>query len=590
MLNIPGYTVSNIVYEDSHLVVAYAFSKKTNRTMLLKVVKESTRTAIENAKIIHEYHFLSDLKMGGLFRPLSYMSSKTMMVLEFEPIQALTLREYHRSRTLSLASILKLLKQTASRLQKLHAQGFVHLNIRPDTVLVQEHTQDIYLTGFGYAVRYDQLGLEDQGSLEGNPIYMAPEQTGRMEHLLDARADIYSLGVTFYELLSNRRPFTASGALQWAHAHLTHKPEPLHELDPRISPWISDLIMNMLAKDPNERYPSMQFIVDKLTQYKLSFKKERGADFDAEMRKDVLSTSHPTDRENTKTKDLTALGAIEEREKISTGSVNFPINGHIVSYPQVLDLAAVIQASQIFMEETESEKVTARLMELLVMNAGAHCVYLLTKESDSWYVEAEAILEDNLIQASCDRKRLSADHQVRERLLYQSMEAQQVIQGQAALLGSPAVSVEHTGGGSVLYLPIIIQGQLAGVLYLENLMTRKKIVNERLHVIRNIASQALFAIKASLQSNQRLHQDSLQGFGQQTDRVYELTRREKEVLQLVSQGLSNKEIAAALTISNETVKTHLKKIFEKLKVDKRVKAASVANTLGLLQHDDASRD
>ncbi len=590
MLKIPGYTIIGIVYEDSYITVAYARSERTRRTMLLKIVKEGTRTTIENAKLIHEYHFLSDLDVDGLFKPVSYLSFKTMIVLEFEPIHAITLREYVRIHGSSPSVLIPMLERAARRLQELHIHDVLHLNIRPDTLLVQESSQDVYLTGFGYAVRRDQMNIEGHGSLEANPIYMSPEQTGRIGHRLDSRADIYSLGVTFYELFAHRLPFTANGALPWAHAHLTIRPEPFHDI--HLPQWISELILNMLEKDPADRYFDMQSITEEIAQHRLAAIKESDSDAKRckhEIRQNPFaSNSIPTQQHHE------VPNAKNEEDKSFQETIpSISLSGHIVNYPQVLDLAAIMQASHIFNSEIVTERVAERFLQLLIMNAGAHRGLILTLQEGMWYVEAEAKQDGRLMTASSRRTLLGDAHRVSRRLLIQTAESKAALCGSAATSGMDELnspSSAHSAKGSVLYFPVVVQDQLLGVLFLQNDVITKAFAPERFHVLSTIASQALFAIHARVRSHAELQlsEHGLQTIRKHTGEVHDLTGREKEVLRLISKGLSNKEIAAALTITNETVKTHIKKIFEKLKVDRRGKAAAIANTLGLLHEDHPS--
>lgn len=582
MLKIPGYTITGIVYEDSYITVAYARSERTPRTMLLKIVKEGSRTTIENAKLIHEYHFLNDLNVDGLFKPVSYLSFKTMIVLEFEPIHAITLREYVRIHGSSPSVLIPMLERAARRLQDLHTHDVLHLNIRPDTLLVQESTQDIYLTGFGYAVRRDQLNLQGHGSLEANPIYMSPEQTGRMSHRLDGRADIYSLGVTFYELFAHRLPFTANGALPWAHAHLTIRPDPFHDI--HLPQWISELILNMLEKDPDDRYLDMRSIAEKIARHRLA------AEADPDAKRCRYETRLNPSASNS-FQQHEAFTDKDERDKSFQETVpSMSLSGHIVNYPQVLDLAAIMQASHIFNSEIATERVAERFMQLLVMNAGAHRGLMLMLQDGKWYVEAAAKMDGRRLTASSQRTLLEDAHGVSRRLLIQTAESQAALHGPTATPGMVelnSTSSTHSTEGSVLYFPIVIQDQLLGVLFLQNEMSTKAFAPDRFHVLSTIASQALFAIHAKVRSRTELplSEHGLQSAKKRAGGVHDLTGREKEVLRLISKGLSNKEIAAALTITNETVKTHIKKIFEKLKVDRRGKAAAIANTLGLLHED-----
>ena len=92
--------------------------------------------------------------------------------------------------------------------------------------------------------------------IEGSLPYVSPEQTGRMNRAIDSRSDLYTLGVTFYQLLTGRLPFEASDAIGWVHCHVARKPPPLEALRPSIPAVLSDIVLKLLAKLPDERYQS----------------------------------------------------------------------------------------------------------------------------------------------------------------------------------------------------------------------------------------------------------------------------------------------------------------------------------------------
>jgi serine/threonine protein kinase len=114
----------------------------------------------------------------------------------------------------------------------------------------------VRLTGFGLATL---LPRERQSTVPPETIadkfaYMAPEQTGRMNRSIDARSDLYSLGVTFYPMLTGSLPFTASEPMEWVHCHIARRPLPPSERVECISAQVSRIVMKQLAKAAEERY------------------------------------------------------------------------------------------------------------------------------------------------------------------------------------------------------------------------------------------------------------------------------------------------------------------------------------------------
>ena len=137
-------------------------------------------------------------------------------------------------------------------LAELHKQNIIHMSISPRTILINPETFAVTITGFSPASRLpDEYPAQDA---EVAPAYMSPEQTGRMNRVVDHRSDLYSLGVTLYEMLTGTLPCQASGILEWVHCHIARSPRPPIEVAPEPPRMLSDIVMKLLAKNPEERY------------------------------------------------------------------------------------------------------------------------------------------------------------------------------------------------------------------------------------------------------------------------------------------------------------------------------------------------
>jgi len=139
--------------------------------------------------------------------------------------------------------------------KEVHKSGLVHKDIKPDNILVSR-IGDLQLTGFDIASRLPrerQLPTPPE-FIAGTLAYMAPEQTGRMNRSIDARSDLYALGVTLYEMTTGSLPFTASDPMEWVHCHIARQAVPPHERSQNVPVRVSAIIMKLLAKIPEERY------------------------------------------------------------------------------------------------------------------------------------------------------------------------------------------------------------------------------------------------------------------------------------------------------------------------------------------------
>ena len=162
-------------------------------------------------RLEHEYALRAELDSDWAARPLTLARRKgrPMLILEDpggEPLDRLLGEPMELSRFLRLAVSL------AAALGKLHQQGLIHKDIKPANVLVNSDTGDCWLSGFGLASRLprERQAPDPPESIAGTLAYMAPEQTGWMNRSIDSRSDLYSLGVTLYQMLTGSLPFTAS--------------------------------------------------------------------------------------------------------------------------------------------------------------------------------------------------------------------------------------------------------------------------------------------------------------------------------------------------------------------------------------------
>ncbi len=158
----------------------------------------------------------------------------------------------------SLENILDLVIKLVAAIDVIHDHHMVHKNIAPQNILLDDTTWTPRLMNFEIAT---SLAREHQDRsiskrLEGSLPYISPEQTGRMATDLDHRSDFYSLGVVIFQLLFDRLPFEAETRLEWVHAHIGKLPKVPEEGRARVPPVLVDLVLRLLAKNPEDRYQS----------------------------------------------------------------------------------------------------------------------------------------------------------------------------------------------------------------------------------------------------------------------------------------------------------------------------------------------
>src|SRR5262249_29064165 len=206
-------------------------------------------------RLEHEYALRAALDPAWAVRPLALVPHQGRPVLVLadpggEPLTRLL------GRPLALPQGLRIAIRLAVARAQPHGRGLIHKDIKPAHVFVNEATGQVWLLGFGIA---SPLPRERQAPappelIAGTLAYMAPEQTGRMNRSIDARSDLYALGVTLYEMVTGRLPFTASNPMEWVHCHMARRPVSPAERVKEIPTSVSAIIMKLLAKTAEDRY------------------------------------------------------------------------------------------------------------------------------------------------------------------------------------------------------------------------------------------------------------------------------------------------------------------------------------------------
>jgi PAS domain S-box-containing protein len=206
-------------------------------------------------RLAREYELKDELDGTWAVRPLELVRDRgrTMLVLEdtaSEPLHRLL------GPPMEVRSFLSLAMAVAAALTQVHRRGLVHKDIKPANILVNRTTGAVKLTGFGIASRLlrERQVLAPPESIAGTLAYMAPEQTGRMNRSIDARSDLYALGVTLYQMLTGSLPFAAADPMELVHCHIARKPVPPSERLATIPAALSNLVLKLLAKTAEERY------------------------------------------------------------------------------------------------------------------------------------------------------------------------------------------------------------------------------------------------------------------------------------------------------------------------------------------------
>ncbi|MEG5171926.1 AAA family ATPase [Microcoleus sp. B3-D7] len=264
MLKIEGYEILDRIYESPNSTVYRAIREQDNQPVIFKMLAQDYPDPAELTRYKQEYEITCNLNnIEGFVKVYSLQEYQRTLVIIFEDFGGTSLKILNDNPTetqniSSLQHFLRIAIQTAEILARIHAAQIIHKDINPANILLNPETGQVKIIDFGIATVFTRENptLKNPNVLEGTLAYISPEQTGRMNRSLDYRTDFYSLGVTFYELLTGQLPFAADDALELLHCHIAKQPVPPHQVNPEIPPIISDITLKLMAKTAEERYQS----------------------------------------------------------------------------------------------------------------------------------------------------------------------------------------------------------------------------------------------------------------------------------------------------------------------------------------------
>jgi len=257
MITIKGYRITEKLHESMSSLVYRAQRETDERPVIIKILKEIYPSPEQVARFKHEYEVLHDLGIAGTITVYDLVSDQHRWFMTLEDFGGQSLHHLKLAGQLPLPKFLQLAIDITEIVAQIHQKKLIHKDINPFNILYNPTTQQLKLIDFGISTNLSRENstFRNPNVLEGTLTYISPEQTGRMNRVVDYRADFYALGCTFYELLTGQVPFQSDDMLELVHYHLAKQPLFVHDLVD-VPPIISHIILKLMAKNAEDRYQS----------------------------------------------------------------------------------------------------------------------------------------------------------------------------------------------------------------------------------------------------------------------------------------------------------------------------------------------
>ncbi|BAY98341.1 serine/threonine protein kinase with two-component sensor domain [Tolypothrix tenuis PCC 7101] len=256
--HINGYEFVAKLYQGYKSEVYRAIRVADQKAVVIKLLRLEFPSFNELLQFRNQYTIAKNLDTPGIVRPLSLEAYRNSYALVMEDSGGISLKEYTSNQPLALREFLRIALQLTEIIDYLYQNRVIHKDIKPANILIHPKTQEVKLIDFSIAslLPRETQTIISPNVLEGTLAYLSPEQTGRMNRGIDYRSDFYSLGVTFFELLTGKLPFNSHEPMELVHCHIAKYPPLVNEINPAIPPVLGEIVSKLMAKNAEDRYQS----------------------------------------------------------------------------------------------------------------------------------------------------------------------------------------------------------------------------------------------------------------------------------------------------------------------------------------------
>ncbi|MDB9513444.1 trifunctional serine/threonine-protein kinase/ATP-binding protein/sensor histidine kinase [Kamptonema animale CS-326] len=268
MINLAGYEITDPIHESNNSLVCRGVRKQDNQPIILKFLKQDYPMPASLVRYKQEYEITRNLNLESVPKTYSLERYQNSLVIIFEDCGGESLKLFLASHKFTLEEFLSTAIKITRALGQIHQHNIIHKDINPSNIIINSITGLVQIIDFGISsvLSRENPSINNPNILEGTLTYISPEQTGRMNRVIDYRTDFYSLGVTFYELLTGQLPCDYSDAMELVHCHIAKQVVSPQEINTGIPKGIADIVMKLLAKTAEARYQSAWGIIADLEE------------------------------------------------------------------------------------------------------------------------------------------------------------------------------------------------------------------------------------------------------------------------------------------------------------------------------------
>lgn len=257
-----------LLYESKNSKVFVSDDKDLKTRVITKILNQEFPSPEVISKFYNEFHLTNKLSIEGVRQSLERRKVNNRHAIVMHYIPGKTIRDRVEGEVFSIPDFLKYAIEIARILSEVHEVKIIHKDISGHNLIIDEESGKVHLLDFGISTKLNlkEQNLENPEKLEGSLMYISPEQTGRMNRMVDYRTDMYSLGITYYEMLTGKLPFQYTDSMEMVHAHLASQPPSISSHREGVPEVMQQIVSKLIAKNAEDRYQSARGLMKDLDQ------------------------------------------------------------------------------------------------------------------------------------------------------------------------------------------------------------------------------------------------------------------------------------------------------------------------------------
>jgi diguanylate cyclase (GGDEF)-like protein len=258
MIKLPGYTLKEEIFKSPNSTIFRADRISDKIAVIIKLMSNEYPSDHELSNFAREFEIARRLQGDGIITVYSLEKYNNSLAIIMEDFNGESVSKALKNKEICFNDKLSLALRITQALIQIHQKNIIHKDINPSNIVWNQELDLVKIIDFGISTELKRECSQciNANSLIGTLPYISPEQTGRINRPVDNRSDLYSLGVTLYELFTGELPFYGMDEVEIVHSHIAKTPVPPGEKNPELPPILSDIIMKLLSKNSEERYQS----------------------------------------------------------------------------------------------------------------------------------------------------------------------------------------------------------------------------------------------------------------------------------------------------------------------------------------------